>query len=271
MAVLTITLGTTDKLQLKVPVKGETNWANSFKTEFAQKIVDHDHTGVDGKGSKIATAALEDLAVTTAKLANNAVDSSKISSAVVEDKLSAVSIDALSDVDTTSTPPSSGQVLKWSGSAWTPGADSTSAGTTVLVVAKLTSGQTDSGIIKFNSVEIDLGTNYSASTGQFTAPSAGYYEVHCEVGFDAYSPTYMTEAHLDDAVQIYKNSSAVYNHLPYLDIRYEGVTQTLVSYNYTYIVNLAQNDIITIRTKDLTGSVNDTLATAPSLVTIKKL
>jgi len=38
------------------------------------------------------------------------------------------SINALSDVDTTTTPPTSGQVLKWNGSNWTPATDSTSGG-----------------------------------------------------------------------------------------------------------------------------------------------
>ena len=37
-------------------------------------------------------------------------------------------IDTLSDVDTTSTPPTSGQVLKWSGTKWQPAADATSGG-----------------------------------------------------------------------------------------------------------------------------------------------
>ena len=36
-------------------------------------------------------------------------------------KINATSIDALSDVDTTTSAPSSGQALKWSGSTWEPG------------------------------------------------------------------------------------------------------------------------------------------------------
>ena len=38
------------------------------------------------------------------------------------------SITALSDVDTTSTPPTSGDVLKWNGTNWVPGSDATSGG-----------------------------------------------------------------------------------------------------------------------------------------------
>ena len=42
--------------------------------------------------------------------------------------VSAFSIDALSDVDTTTTAPVSGQVLKWNGTNWVPAADSTAGG-----------------------------------------------------------------------------------------------------------------------------------------------
>ena len=39
------------------------------------------------------------------------------------------SINALSDVDTSSTPPTTGDVLKWNGTNWAPGADATTGGT----------------------------------------------------------------------------------------------------------------------------------------------
>jgi plastocyanin len=42
--------------------------------------------------------------------------------------MSAFSIDFLSDVDTTSSSPITGQVLKWDGSKWAPGVDATSGG-----------------------------------------------------------------------------------------------------------------------------------------------
>ena len=80
-----ITLGDDTKLKLKVPSKGDTNWESDFKTEFAQKIVDHDHTGVDGKGSKITEAAIEDGAITTDKIADGAVTSVKIAADAVAD------------------------------------------------------------------------------------------------------------------------------------------------------------------------------------------
>ena len=42
--------------------------------------------------------------------------------------IGSLSIDALSDVDTTSTPPTAGQVLKWNGTNWAPGVDATTGG-----------------------------------------------------------------------------------------------------------------------------------------------
>ena len=153
MSVLTITLGNTDELQLKVPVKGETNWSDSFKNEFAQKIVEHDHTGVSGKGSKISEAALEtdavttakikdlnvttakvaDLNVTTAKIADLNVTTAKIANAnVTADKIgSDVVISTLNNVS--SSAPTSGQVLKWSGSEWAPATDASAAAGTVVL------------------------------------------------------------------------------------------------------------------------------------------
>ena len=46
----------------------------------------------------------------------------------VEVNLQSFSIDFLMDVDTTSTAPTTGQVLKWNGSRWAPGNDATSGG-----------------------------------------------------------------------------------------------------------------------------------------------
>lgn len=54
---------------------------------------------------------------------DNVTDSITISST-----LSATSINDLTDVDTQSTPPQSGQVLKWNGSNWVPAADATTGG-----------------------------------------------------------------------------------------------------------------------------------------------
>ena len=48
------TLGDDEKLKIKVPVKGATNWADTMKSDTFQKIADHDHSGADGKGAKIS-------------------------------------------------------------------------------------------------------------------------------------------------------------------------------------------------------------------------
>ena len=47
---------------------------------------------------------------------------------VVASDLNGISIDALSDVDTTTTTPSTGDVLKWDGSKWAPGTDNVGSG-----------------------------------------------------------------------------------------------------------------------------------------------
>ena len=48
------TLGDDQKLKIKVPVKGATNWGDTMKSDTFQKIADHDHSGVNGKGSVIS-------------------------------------------------------------------------------------------------------------------------------------------------------------------------------------------------------------------------
>ena len=48
------TLGDDEKLKIKVPVKGATNWGDTMKSDTFQKIADHDHSGVNGKGTKLS-------------------------------------------------------------------------------------------------------------------------------------------------------------------------------------------------------------------------
>ena len=68
-----ITLGANTSLIIKIPSRGDTQWAADFQTEFALPIANHDHTG-NGKGKKITTAALEDNAVSGAKIAPRAIN-----------------------------------------------------------------------------------------------------------------------------------------------------------------------------------------------------
>lgn len=49
------TLGEDKNLKIKVPVKGATNWGDTMKSDTFQKIADHDHSGVNGKGTKLST------------------------------------------------------------------------------------------------------------------------------------------------------------------------------------------------------------------------
>jgi hypothetical protein len=72
----------------------------------------------DAQGALANSAVQPGDAVTT--LFNNAGYISGINS---------LSINELSDVDTTSTPPTTGQVLKWNGTNWVPGIDATTGGT----------------------------------------------------------------------------------------------------------------------------------------------
>ena len=64
----------------------------------------------------------------------NILGGTNISTAIATDtdnvtiNLTAFGINFLSDVDTTSTPPSTGQVLKWDGGKWAPGVDATTRG-----------------------------------------------------------------------------------------------------------------------------------------------
>ena len=64
----------------------------------------------------------------------NILGGTNISTAIATDtdnvtiNLNAFGINFLSDVDTTSTPPSTGQVLKWDGGKWAPGVDATTGG-----------------------------------------------------------------------------------------------------------------------------------------------
>ena len=84
-----ITLGSASSLIIKIPSAGDTNWATDFQNEFASKIATHDHT--EGKGSRITTAAIEDRAVTSDKVALNSIDTTHLVDLYIND---------LADVDT---------------------------------------------------------------------------------------------------------------------------------------------------------------------------
>lgn len=76
-------------------------------------------------GTAVATGLTDTLTVQGGTNIATAVQSN---SDVLEINMSAFSIDFLSDVDTTSVSPITGQVLKWDGSKWAPGTDATTGG-----------------------------------------------------------------------------------------------------------------------------------------------
>lgn len=63
-------INVTQGINLQVPTAGTRNWAANLLANAWNKISAHDHTGA-GKGLQIATAALANLAITSAKLAKN--------------------------------------------------------------------------------------------------------------------------------------------------------------------------------------------------------
>jgi hypothetical protein len=66
MGYINVTQGVT----ISVPTSGTRNWASNLLSNAWSKISAHDHTG-SGKGLQIVTAALANLAITSAKLAKN--------------------------------------------------------------------------------------------------------------------------------------------------------------------------------------------------------
>jgi hypothetical protein len=84
-----------------------------------------------GGGDAFGTITADEGSTTAASINDtlNIIGGTNISTSIatdtdnVEINMNAFSIDFLSDVDTTSSPPSTGQVLKWNGAQWAPGAD----------------------------------------------------------------------------------------------------------------------------------------------------
>lgn len=62
-----ITLGASSELQIQVPTKGTTDWADTLQTQTFLKIAQHDHTG-SGNGAKIGAGALSADAVSGAEI-----------------------------------------------------------------------------------------------------------------------------------------------------------------------------------------------------------
>lgn len=64
-------LGTTSQLQLTIPTALETDWATTIRNNCFQKIVEHDHTGSAGMGTKLTGSAFENNTISGAKIRLN--------------------------------------------------------------------------------------------------------------------------------------------------------------------------------------------------------
>jgi len=105
-------------------------------SSVAGKTVTLNYTGAASNPNLFATIGTDDGTLTAASATSNvdilggthittqnATDTDNI-----EINLAAFTVDFLSDVDTTTTPPSTGSVLKWDGAKWAPGTDATTGG-----------------------------------------------------------------------------------------------------------------------------------------------
>lgn len=74
-------------LTITIPSLGDSNWSSSIKTNCFEPISGHDHTG-SGNGVQIATGAIANLAVTTGKIALQAVGEAQLGdNSVTRDKI----------------------------------------------------------------------------------------------------------------------------------------------------------------------------------------
>lgn len=72
-----ITVGESSYLVIKIPSKGDTNWAENLRLNAWTKIAYHDHTG-GGKGAQITSGALADNSITSNKILDGAVVAGKL-------------------------------------------------------------------------------------------------------------------------------------------------------------------------------------------------
>jgi len=106
-----------------------------LKTDGAGNFTFVDQTGGAGSGDTFKTIVSDDgQVVASGESTLNVLGGTNIATAIATDtsnvtiNLSAFSVDFLSDVDTTTVTPTTGQVLKWDGSKWAPGTDATTGG-----------------------------------------------------------------------------------------------------------------------------------------------
>ena len=103
-------------------VSGKTLTINSSGGGLTQNVFD---TITADQGSTTAASINDSLSIAGG---TNIATAIATDTDIVTVNMSTFSIDFLNDVDTTSSAPTSGQVLKWNGNNWVPGADATSGG-----------------------------------------------------------------------------------------------------------------------------------------------
>tara|TARA_B100001057_G_scaffold383210_1_gene389372 strand:+ start:7455 stop:9653 length:2199 start_codon:yes stop_codon:yes gene_type:complete len=106
-----------------------------LRTDGAGNFTFVDQTGGSGSGDTFKTIVSDDgQVIASGESTLSVLGGTNIATAIATDtsnvtiNLSTFSVDFLSDVDTTTTPPTSGQVLKWDGAKWAPGTDATTGG-----------------------------------------------------------------------------------------------------------------------------------------------
>ena len=66
-----ITLGENDELKLKIPSRGDIDWAEDFKLYFANPIVKHDHSGSNGMGKQLGASSLSNNSILLFSIKSN--------------------------------------------------------------------------------------------------------------------------------------------------------------------------------------------------------
>ena len=148
-------------------------------SSVAGKTVTLNYTGAASNPNLFATIGTDDGTLTAASATSNvdilggthittqnATDTDNI-----EINLAAFTVDFLSDVDTTTSPPSTGSVLKWDGAKWAPGTDATTGGGGT--DADTLDGQDGSYYLNYNNLSntpsvlsltgLSIGNEYAAS------------------------------------------------------------------------------------------------------------
>lgn len=94
------------------------------------------------------------------------------------------------------------------------------------------------GVVTFDTQEFDTGSNYSTSTGKFTAPQAGFYQINAQLRFSVTANTQNLEIILSQNGTIVKNGSLFVN-------MYNGATG-VAAVNLSALVQAAAGDYFQI-------------------------